>query len=125
MVFALAAGPGDAAAQAVKPAPAAAPGIAVRALAGWWLAIDDTFPNLWQNGVSAIEELLIVNADGRFEDRTLNFFSGSAEVCAQRHICADLPLIAYGRLRATGNGLSIGERGAPPPTGSTRKPPIR
>jgi hypothetical protein len=101
-------------AAALTAQPVMAQNLNVRALTGWWIAIDDTFPKLWEQGVSAMDEVLIVNADGRFEDRVMNFFSGSAEICTQRRICADLPLIAYGRLRATGNALSIGERGAPP-----------
>lgn len=94
--------------------PAAALAVDVRALTGWWLAIDDTFPRLWDTGVTPMEEVLVINADGRFEDRVMNFLSGTAQVCAQRHICADLPLLAYGRLRIAGDALSIGERGAPP-----------
>lgn len=84
------------------------------ALAGWWLAIDDTFPKLWERGITPMEELLIINADGRFEDRTMNFHSGSAEICAKVRVCADLPMIAFGRLRIAGPTLNIGQRGAPP-----------
>jgi hypothetical protein len=94
--------------------PATAQSINVRALGGWWLAIDDTFSKLWERGVTPMEELLIINADGRFEDRTMNFYSGSAETCAKVRVCSDLPLIAYGRLRIAGSTLNIGQRGAPP-----------
>jgi hypothetical protein len=101
-------------AQTAKPPAAAARSINLRALAGWWIAIDDTFPKLWDSGVTPTEEVLIVNADGRFEDRTLNFYGGSAEVCAKTRVCADLPLIAYGRLRLANGTLGVGERGSPP-----------
>lgn len=86
----------------------------VRALAGWWLAIDDTFPKLWDAGLVPMEELLIVNADGRFENRTMNFYSGDAQTCAKTRVCSDLPMIANGRLRVADNVLTIGDRGAPP-----------
>ncbi|MGZ5863885.1 MAG: hypothetical protein ACXWKC_00750 [Xanthobacteraceae bacterium] len=92
-----------------KPAP-----LTFRALDGWWLAIDDTFPKLWEQGVTPMEEVLIINGDGRFEDRAMNFHSGSAEICAATKVCSDLPVIAYGRLRVAGNALHIGERGTPP-----------
>ncbi len=94
--------------------PAVAPALDARALAGWWIAIDDTFPKLWNAGVSPMEEVLVINADGRFEDRVMNFHAGTAQICAQRRICADLALVAYGRMTFAGGKLSIGERGAPP-----------
>lgn len=94
--------------------PTSAWAVDARALTGWWIAIDDTFPKLWDAGVSPVEEVLVINADGRFEDRIMNFLPGTAQVCAQQRICADLVLLAYGRLRIAGDTLSIGERGAPP-----------
>ncbi len=83
----------------------------VRALAGWWLSIDDVFPKLWHAGVIPMEELLIINADGRFEDRTMNFAAGDAQACATIGVCSDLPMIASGRLRLAGGTLSITELG--------------
>jgi hypothetical protein len=94
--------------------PAAGFAVDARSITGWWIAIDDTFPKLWAAGVAPIEEVLVINADGRFEDRVMNFLPGTAQVCAQRRVCADLVLLAYGRLRITGDTLTIGERGAPP-----------
>lgn len=95
-------------------ASSAAYAVDARALTGWWIAIDDTFPKLWEAGVAPVEEVLVINADGRFEDRVMNFLPGTAQVCAQRRVCADLVLLAYGRLRIAGETLVIGERGAPP-----------
>ena len=95
-------------------APTAARAVDARALTGWWISIDETFPKLWDAGVAPTEEVLVINADGRFEDRVMNFLPGTAQVCAQRRICADLVLLAYGRLRIAGDAVSIGERGAPP-----------
>lgn len=96
----------------IGPAPARA--VDARALTGWWISIDDAFPKLWDAGVAPMEEVLVINADGRFEDRVMNFLPGTAQVCAQRRICADLVLLAYGRLRIAGDAVSISERGTPP-----------
>jgi hypothetical protein len=94
--------------------PGAASALDARTLTGWWLSIDDTFPKLWSAGVTPTEEVLVINADGRFEDRVMNFSPGTAHVCAQKRVCADMVLLAYGRLRFAGDSVSIGERGAPP-----------
>jgi hypothetical protein len=94
--------------------PGAASALDARTLTGWWLSIDDTFPKLWNAGVTPTEEVLVINADGRFEDRVMNFSPGTAQVCAQKRVCADMVLLAYGRLRFAGDSVSIGERGAPP-----------
>ena len=92
-----------------------------RSLNGWWLSIDDTFPKLWDAGVAPTEEVLVINPDGRFEDRAMNFLPGTAQVCAQRRVCADMVVIAYGRLLFAGDRFSIGERGTPPNRLDTQK----
>lgn len=85
----------------------------VRDLTGWWIAIDDTFPKLWERGDTvAMEELLIINADGRAENRALNFWSGSARDCAETQVCSDAPVIARMRLTWKGDRLSFSERNA-------------
>src|SRR5690606_35006912 len=101
--------------------PAAARALDLRTLTGWWISIDKTFPKLWAEGVAPMEEVLVINTDGRFENRVMNFFSGTAQVCAQSRICADLPLLAQGRLRIAGNTMTIGERGTPPNRFDTAK----
>jgi hypothetical protein len=93
--------------------PASAAGL--RDLAGWWLAIDNSFPKLWQrDDGAAVEEVLVVNADGRVEDRTMNFWSGSAETCEKTKVCADLPLAATARLAIKGDKLTVANRRAAP-----------
>ncbi|MDB5601598.1 MAG: hypothetical protein JWN71_3642 [Xanthobacteraceae bacterium] len=82
-----------------------------RQLAGWWIAIDDTFPELWaKRGVAAMEEILVVGQDGRVENRAMNFTAGSAKVCAETRVCGDAPLIATARAQLKGDKLSFGER---------------
>jgi hypothetical protein len=89
-----------------------AAGATLRDLAGWWLAIDDTYPKLWQRGgVAVVEEVLVLNADGRTEDRVMNFWSGSAQDCAETKVCTDLPLVAAARLALKGDKLAVGGRG--------------
>jgi hypothetical protein len=99
-------------AQPQQTQPQAPPALDLRALAGWWIAIDDTFPKLAEAGVAPAEEILIVNADGRFENRVMNFSSGTADVCAERRICSDLPAIARGRLRVASGQLALLDRRA-------------
>ncbi len=85
----------------------------VRDLAGWWLAIDKTFPDLWQRGTFApTEELLIINRDGRVEDRLINFWSGTPENCAKTRVCSDAPLVATARLAIKGQQLSFARKRA-------------
>jgi hypothetical protein len=82
-----------------------------RDLAGWWLAIDNTFPELWQRGtVAPTEELLIINRDGRVEDRLINFWSGTPENCAKTRVCSDAPLVATARLAIKGQQLSFARK---------------
>jgi hypothetical protein len=82
-----------------------------RQLAGWWIAIDETFPDLWaRRGIAAMEEILMVGPDGRVEDRAMNFTAGSAKTCAETKVCGDAPLIATARAQLKGNKLNFGER---------------
>jgi len=75
-----------------------------RDLAGWWIAIDDVFPNAWQRrAIGAMEEVVIIGGDGRVEDRVMNFRAGSPQVCAKTKVCSDLPLIAVSLARRRGN----------------------
>jgi hypothetical protein len=83
----------------------------LRDLAGWWIAIDETFPKLWQRGgAEAVEEVLVVNADGRVENRVMNFWSGSPQACAETKVCADLPTAATARLALKGDKLTVASR---------------
>jgi hypothetical protein len=80
-------------------------------LTGWWIAIDDTFPTLWQRGdVTAVEEVLIINPDGRIENRVMNFWSGDPESCAKMKVCSDLPVIATARVAVKGDNVAVSER---------------
>jgi hypothetical protein len=102
-----------AAALAVTLAALPASAASLRDLAGWWIAIDDTFPKLWRReGVAAVEEMLLVNPDGRVENRTMNFWSGSAEVCEKTKVCGDLPLAATARIALKGDKLIVASRRA-------------
>lgn len=90
----------------------AASALGIRDLSGWWIAIDDTFPTLWaRSGVIPAEELLIINPDGRVENRAMNFWSGSARDCAEKKVCSDAPIIARARLTVKGDRLGIGNVG--------------
>jgi len=89
---------------AAEPARAAS----VRELAGWWLAIDETFPELWRRAkLAPTEELLIINRDGRVENRLMNFWSGSPENCDKTQVCSDAPLVATARVSIKGQQLSF------------------
>ena len=79
-----------------------------RDLAGWWIAIDDTFPALWKTGdIVTMEELLIVAPDGGAENRMMGFWTPSADDCQKGYACSDAPLIATARLALKGDGLSV------------------
>jgi hypothetical protein len=88
--------------------PPAAHAIELRELTGWWIAIDDTFPRLWQHSaIAPAEEILHINPDGRVQDRVLNFWAGSAQACLEHKVCSDLPVISTARLRIAGDKLSF------------------
>ena len=84
-------------------------------LAGWWIAVDNVaFPPLWRDGtIVPMEELLIIESDGRFENRMMGFYGIDPGYCAKENLCSDAPLIATGRLalsgstRATGTGQTF------------------
>jgi len=82
----------------------------MRGLTGWWIAIDDTFPKFWERGeIRPLEEILIINADGRVEDRVMNFWSGDPQACAKTKVCSDLPLIATARVHVNGDRFAVSE----------------
>jgi hypothetical protein len=82
--------------------------VELRELAGWWIAIDEKFPRLWQQGeIAPAEELLQINPDGRVQDRVLNFWAGSAQVCREHKVCSDLPVISQSRLQIAGEKISF------------------
>jgi hypothetical protein len=79
-----------------------------RELAGWWIAIDETFPKLWaQHDLAPIEEILFINPDGRVRNRVLNFWAGSPQACVERNVCSDLPIATAARLQIGGQRLSF------------------
>ena len=74
-------------------APARAETITPSQLAGWWLSIDSTLPDLWAGGQAfPVEELLVVDANGKAETRYLSFVPPSADGCVFGHKCSDAPL---------------------------------
>jgi hypothetical protein len=90
-----------------------------RNLAGWWISIDDTFKALWENGtIVPVEELLIIDDQGRFENRVMGFWPVDHEACRQGYACSDAPLVATGRFvvgasaRSASLALSIEEHRA-------------
>jgi hypothetical protein len=82
-----------------------------RDLAGWWIAIDNVLPTLWERGdIVAMEELLIVALDGRTENRGMGFWSLSDGECDPKAACTDAPLIATARLSLKGDLLTFADR---------------
>lgn len=101
-----------AAAAVLTMAAAATPSRALetRDLAGWWIAVDGVFPALWERGtIVTMEELLIVSADGRVENRGLGFWAAATD-CVPNEACTDAPLIATARLTLSGDALTVTER---------------
>ena len=89
-----------------NPQPAQA--VEMRDIAGWWLAIDDTFPKHWKAGaITPMEEVLQINPDGRVTDRVMNFWAGSHRACLENKVCSDVPQIAVGRVRVSGDKLNF------------------
>ena len=82
--------------------------VEMRDIAGWWLAIDDTFPKHWKAGaMTPMEEVLQINPDGRVTDRVMNFWAGSHRACLENKVCSDVPQIATARVRVSGDKLSF------------------
>ena len=80
----------------------------MRDIAGWWLAIDDTFPKHWKAGaITPMEEVLQINPDGRVTDRVMNFWAGSHRACLENKVCSDVPQIAVARVRVSGDKLNF------------------
>jgi hypothetical protein len=91
---------------AIAPLPAHA--IETSELTGWWIAIDDTLPKLSKLGaIATMEEVVQIDADGRVQDRAMNFSGGGAQACLDTKICSDLPAIASARLDLSGNHLTF------------------
>lgn len=89
--------------------PGAARAFEARDLAGWWVAVDETFPSLWRRGdIAPMEELLIVTPDGRAENRVMTFEVPNPITCAAHGLCTDAPLIATARLALTGDLFTVG-----------------
>jgi len=80
-----------------------------RDLAGWWIAIDPLFSQLYETGgIVAMEELLVIADDGRAENRFMTFFSPSPEMCRDtKEQCSDAPVVARGRVKVTGDQLAF------------------
>ena len=82
--------------------------VEMRDIAGWWLAIDDTFPKHWKTGaMTPMEEVLQINPDGRVTDRVMNFWAGSHRACLENKVCSDVPQVATARVRVSGDKLSF------------------
>lgn len=80
-------------------------------LAGWWIAVDNVaFPPLWRDGtIVPMEELLIIESDGRFENRMMGFYGIDPGYCAKENLCSDAPLVATGRLALSGSAPATGK----------------
>lgn len=91
--------------------PASAQSSATPHLAGWWIALDNVaFPPLWRDGtIVAMEELLIIESDGRFENRMMGFYGVDPAYCAREKLCSDAPLVATGRLALSGPAPATGK----------------
>jgi hypothetical protein len=94
---------------AIVASAASAQSSAVTNLGGWWIAIDETgHKPIWDRGLMvAMEELLIIDVQGRFENRMMGFFSVDHQDCDLHKRCSDAPLVATGRFTLAGAVLSI------------------
>lgn len=92
---------------AIRPAAA----LEVRDLVGWWIAIDRLFPNLYvTGGVAPMEELVVIDGQGRVEDRLMMFRGVDAQWCIDRKVqCSDAPLMARARVLVAGDQLTFTE----------------
>src|SRR5215471_3782324 len=82
-----------------------------RDLVGWWIAIDRTFPDLYVTGrVPPMEELVVIDDQGRVEDRLMMFRGVDAQWCIDRKVqCSDAPLMARARVVVAGDQLTFTE----------------
>ena len=82
-----------------------------RDLVGWWIAIDRLFPNLYVTGrVAPMEELLVIDGQGRVEDRLMMFRGVDAQWCIDRKVqCSDAPPLARARVVVAGDQLTFTE----------------
>lgn len=82
-------------------------------LAGWWIAIDEWWPRIWEGaGIPAMEELLIVDADGEVENRLLQFRTPDAKLCIESGglYCSDAPVVAEAGVAVTDGRLEFLDR---------------
>lgn len=80
----------------------------VAQLAGWWLAEHRALAALTERGLTQrVEELLIVETDGRFEDRTVTFVQPDEQFCRDDGICSDAPVAMRGRFVSSGDALTV------------------
>jgi hypothetical protein len=84
-------------------------------LAGWWIAIDRLFPQLYEAGlILPMEELLIVGSDGRVENRLMMFGAPLPELCGDKKLArSDAPLSASARMAVAGDQLTFTESRKP------------
>src|SRR5215475_6445505 len=92
---------------AIRPAVA----LEVRDLVGWWIAIDRLFPNLYVTGsVAPMEELVVIDGQGRVEDRLMMFRGVDAQWCIDRKVqCSDAPPMARARIVVADDQLTFTE----------------
>lgn len=90
---------------AVRPATA----VEARDLAGWWIAIDRLFPQIYETeSIVPMEELLIVDSAGQAENRLMRFGLANAIFCRDKKaFCSDAPVTARARIRVTGEPLAF------------------
>jgi len=82
-----------------------------RDLVGWWIAIDRTFPDLYVTGrVPPMEELVVIDDQGRVEDRLMMFRGVDAQWCIDRKVqCSDAPPMARAQVVVAGDQLTFTE----------------
>ena len=87
---------------------APAQALEARDLAGWWIAVDPLLPRLVESGeIVSMEELLIVDAEGRAENRLMRFAEPDATECSERKFCSNAPVAARARVGVSGQNLTV------------------
>jgi hypothetical protein len=72
-----------------------------RDLAGWWIAIDRLFPQIYETEtIVPMEELLIVDHAGQAENRLMMFGEANTLFCRDKKVCSDAPVTARGSIRS-------------------------